>query len=80
MYRGREVAVKVLRIYSTYDLKGLESVSDRCRLNVPGHIGVLNMRFAEILGGSYTLEIFQSSECAVTSRSGRDRASICHGV
>ena len=78
-YRGREVAVKVLRISTTSDLQKVTHVSRR-RRSVGVLVDILTVVRVGILQGIHHVESSSSSERAAAAGSDNDRESVRHGV
>ena len=77
-YRGRDVAVKVIRIYSNSDLQKIVGVGFcSCSLS---RVCTLTMLRVEILQGSRDLEKSPASECTAPNRSDDVRDSVRNGI
>jgi hypothetical protein len=76
-YHGQEVAVKVLRIYSTSDSERFIRVG--C-LRLVVRIAKLTVPHAEILQGGYDMEGPSASKCIATAGCDNDRQSARDGI
>ena len=67
-YKGRQVAVKVLKVYSTSDFGKITNVGCLCAiLNIP--IAKLTVTHVEVLQGSHDMENPSPSEYITTAGS-----------
>ena len=77
-YRDRDVAIKVLRTYSTSDLQKIIGVG--YRLRSPSACRCTNNTHAEVLQGSYDMENPAPPERVAADRSDDVRNSLCNGI
>ena len=70
-YRGREVAVKALRVYSTSDLKAITRVGRQCSKFF--YVIILTKNYTEVLQGIHTMEVPSASERVASDGSENDR-------
>ena len=77
-YRGREVAVKVIRLYSRDVLKNVINVCHRCYLVSPHPM--LTTLCAEILQGGRNVDIPSTSKRPTTDRSDDVADSVRNGI
>jgi len=77
-YRGRDVAVKVIRTYSTSDLQKVIGVS--CQRAPSSHSYVLTVPCAEVLQGGCNMENPPAFERPATDRSDNVRDSLRNGI
>ena len=76
-YRGCNVAVKVLRVYSTSDVGKITSVGSRGLAKSDRRAADTDC--VEVLQGSCNMEDSSSSKCAVTSRNYNGQQPVCNG-
>ena len=77
-YNSRDVAVKVLRVYSTSDLGKNMTVGIFCL--VRAHIKQLMSTHVDVLQRGRDVESSPPSECAATLGSGNGQSSISDGI
>jgi hypothetical protein len=76
-YCGQEVAAKVLKIDLLCDLKWMRAVGNP---SLGMCINGLIISLAEVLQGSYDMEVPSSSKCVATIRCNDGQGSVCDGI
>ena len=76
---GRQIAVKALRARDL-SLQEMKNVSRSPRDYIVADTGELSARFAEVLQGSYNLEVSPTFKRVAVARGSHDGEPVCHGV
>jgi hypothetical protein len=75
-YLGREIAIKVLKVYQTSNFKKITRVSYR----LFDRVGELTVALLEVLQGSFDVEGVVPSKRAPAAWGYNGRLSICNGI